>query len=182
VAAERYGVHFTADAELVELIERAKALASHRLSAGDLPSLMKLALRELVSSIEKQRFAVGRKPRREKQNSETKPNAAANPKSEAKPEAAAQPASRYVTAEDRRAVYADSAQRCTYVSPDGKRCDERAFLEIDHVHARGQGGGSGRANLRIYCRTHNRLHARRCYGKKVIDRALDRAQEKKRSG
>src|SRR6187402_2224842 len=38
----RFGVHFTADAELRQLIERARALASHRVPNGDLASLMKL--------------------------------------------------------------------------------------------------------------------------------------------
>src|SRR6478736_8510841 len=42
LSADRFGVHFTADAELRDLIERARALASHRLPNGDLASLMKL--------------------------------------------------------------------------------------------------------------------------------------------
>ncbi|HET7540027.1 MAG TPA: hypothetical protein VFK05_09145 [Polyangiaceae bacterium] len=42
LSAARFGVHFTADAELRELIERARALASHRIPNGDLATLMKL--------------------------------------------------------------------------------------------------------------------------------------------
>src|SRR6478752_2487167 len=42
LSADRFGVHFTADAELRDLIERARALACHRLPNGDLASLMKL--------------------------------------------------------------------------------------------------------------------------------------------
>jgi hypothetical protein len=63
LSADRFGVHFTADAELRELIERARALASHRLPKGDLSSLMKLALETFVQHEEKRRFAVRRKPR-----------------------------------------------------------------------------------------------------------------------
>jgi hypothetical protein len=59
----RFGVHFTADAELRELIERARALASHRLPKRDLASLMKLVLETFVQNEEKRRFAVGSKPR-----------------------------------------------------------------------------------------------------------------------
>jgi hypothetical protein len=63
LSADRFGVHFTADAELRELIERARALASHRLPKGDLSSLMKLVFETFVQHEEKRRFAVGRKPR-----------------------------------------------------------------------------------------------------------------------
>jgi hypothetical protein len=61
LSADRFGVHFTADAELRELI--ARALASHRLPKGDLASLMKLVLETFVEHEEKRRFAVGSKPR-----------------------------------------------------------------------------------------------------------------------
>src|SRR5450755_415186 len=63
LSGDRFGVHFTADAELRELIERARALASHRLPKGDLASLIKLVLETFVQHEEKRRFAVGRKPR-----------------------------------------------------------------------------------------------------------------------
>jgi hypothetical protein len=63
LSADRFGVHFTADAELRELIERARALARHRLPKGDLASLMKLVFDTFVQHEEKRRFTVGRKPR-----------------------------------------------------------------------------------------------------------------------
>jgi hypothetical protein len=63
LSVDRFGVHFTADAGLRELIERAQALASHRLPKGDLASLMKLVFGTFVRHEEKRRFAVGRKPR-----------------------------------------------------------------------------------------------------------------------
>jgi hypothetical protein len=63
LSVDRFGVHFTADAELRELIAQARALASHRLPKRDLSSLMKLVLETFVQHEEKRRFAVGRKPR-----------------------------------------------------------------------------------------------------------------------
>jgi type IV secretory pathway VirB10-like protein len=63
LSVDRFGVHFTADAELSDLIERARALASHRLPKGDLAGLMKLALTSFVQHAEKRRFALGAKPR-----------------------------------------------------------------------------------------------------------------------
>jgi len=49
-------VHFTADAELRDLIERARALASHRLPNGGLANLMKLMAASFVQQEEKRRF------------------------------------------------------------------------------------------------------------------------------
>ena len=59
----RFGLHFTADAEFVELLGRMRALASHRAPGADLASLIKLALRDSVQLMEKRRFGLGRKPR-----------------------------------------------------------------------------------------------------------------------
>src|SRR6185369_14706340 len=64
LSADRFGVHFTADAELRDLIERARALASHRLPNGDLAGLMKLMTACFVRQEEKRRFGIGARPRR----------------------------------------------------------------------------------------------------------------------
>jgi hypothetical protein len=64
LSVDRYGLHFTADSEFLEMLNRARGLASHRLPSGDLSALLKLALEALIDKIEKQRFAVGRKPQR----------------------------------------------------------------------------------------------------------------------
>src|SRR6187551_2419800 len=66
LSADRFGVHFTADAELRELIERARALASHRLPNGDLGCLMKLMIASFVRQEEKRRFGSGAGRRRVK--------------------------------------------------------------------------------------------------------------------
>jgi hypothetical protein len=55
----RFGVHFTADAELKELLERARDLARYRLPSGDLAALITLALAAFVQAEEKRRFGTG---------------------------------------------------------------------------------------------------------------------------
>jgi len=72
LSADRFGVHFTADAELRDLIERARALASHKLPNGDLAGLMKLMAASFVQQEEKRRFGIGARPRRVKTKAETK--------------------------------------------------------------------------------------------------------------
>jgi 5-methylcytosine-specific restriction endonuclease McrA len=70
--------------------------------------------------------------------------------------------------EVRRAVLERDGLRCTWQSPDGVRCENRAWLELDHIHPRGQGGTNHPANIRIFCRPHNQLAAERAYGKATI--------------
>ena len=77
LSADRFGVHFTADAELRDLIERARALASHQIPRGDLAGLMKLVLASFVKQTEKRRFGIGTKPRRP--DFEAKPSTAEGP-------------------------------------------------------------------------------------------------------
>jgi HNH endonuclease len=64
LSPDRFGVHFTADAEFRELLEEVRALASHRQAGGDLLSVMKRGLEAYRRELKKQRFGVGSKPRR----------------------------------------------------------------------------------------------------------------------
>src|SRR6187431_2007913 len=64
LSADRFGVHFTADAGFRELLERVRGLAGHRLPSGDLMTLLKRGLEAYERELTKERFAVGRKPRR----------------------------------------------------------------------------------------------------------------------
>src|SRR6188768_3897228 len=64
LSADRFGVHFTADAEFRELLERVRGLAGHRLPSGDLMTLLKRGLEAYERELTKERFALGRKPRR----------------------------------------------------------------------------------------------------------------------
>jgi hypothetical protein len=64
LSADRYGVHFTADGEFRELLERVRGLAGHRLPNGDLMTLLKCGLEAYERELTKERFALGSKPRR----------------------------------------------------------------------------------------------------------------------
>jgi len=143
LSAERFGVHFTADAELRELIERARALASHRISNGDLAGLMKLVLASFVKQEEKRRFGIGKRPRRAR--SEAKLASGAEPASPPggasapqrtfePPTSAARPRhlerrTRHVCAQVRREIHARDGGQCAFVSRDGRRCNATALLE-----------------------------------------------------
>jgi hypothetical protein len=68
-------------------------------------------------------------------------------------------------------VYERDGVRCSFVSPDGRRCESRAFLELDHAEPRAQGGKSNAENLRVRCRAHNQLWAEDVYGRELVEEA-----------
>jgi hypothetical protein len=190
LSADRFGVHFTADAELRDLIERARALASHRLPNGDLASLMKLMAASFVRQEEKRRFGIGTKLRRSKAEPETKTETElerntppvhsselGTPPGEVSASLtpaeattfvarAAQAGSRgrYLQVTVRRDIHGRDGGRCAFVSADGRRCNARAFLELDHVEPFARFGSHQAWNIRLLCRAHNLLHARHCFG------------------
>jgi hypothetical protein len=72
--------------------------------------------------------------------------------------------SRHVATHDKRTAWnRDDAQRA-FVSREGHRCTERAFLEFHHVHAYALGGPSTADNISLRCRRHNQYEAELAFG------------------
>jgi hypothetical protein len=159
LSPDRFGVHFTVDAEFRELLEEVRALASHREPDGNLLRVMKRGLEAYRRELQKQRFGVGRKPRRVR----------------SEPVGKSPRRSRHVPAAVSREVYLRDDGRCTFCSKDGRRCGARRFLQLDHVMPWAVEGESSVNNLRLRCRAHN-LHAAKLYfGASFIRKKQDRA-------
>ena len=62
---------------------------------------------------------------------------------------------RYVPERIKQVVHIRDEGQCSYTSLEGKKCGERNFLELDHIHPWSLGGDSTAENLRLLCRTHN---------------------------
>ena len=75
-------------------------------------------------------------------------------------------------------VFQRDGDRCTYVGPDGNRCEATAFLELDHIDSRALGGGDDSQNLRVRCRAYNRLWAEQTFGKDHVERRIHLRQRK----
>ena len=162
LSADRYGVHFTADTEFRDLLERVRALASHRLPSGDLKTVLQRGLEVYERELLKGRFAVGKKPRpSNRERSSTAPSAKTY---RSRQRRRASKPSRYVPAAAAREVYARDGGQCTFVSSHGQRCGAQRFLQLDHIDPHARGGPSTPENLRLRCRAHNLWHARRCFG------------------
>jgi len=73
--------------------------------------------------------------------------------------------SRRISLALRDEVWSRDGGRCVFIGPDGRRCPATTGLEIDHIRPYALGGPSDDpANLRVMCRTHNQLLARRVFG------------------
>ncbi len=174
LAADRFGVRFTADGGFLELLEAVRALARHRNPGGDLLRLMRAGLEAYRRELEKERFAVGRKPRVSKQARE-QVSLAAEATAAAAP-AAREKRRRRVRAAVTREVYVRDDRRCAFVGRDGRCCGERAFVEIEHITPHSDGGGDGVAELELLCRAHNQWRAKRRFGRGFMRWAIARAR------
>jgi hypothetical protein len=69
--------------------------------------------------------------------------------------------------------------RCSFVSEDGKRCEQRGGLELHHHEPFARGGAATTDNIRVLCKSHNRWLAERDYGADFIEQRIARARRKR---
>ncbi|HWL85292.1 MAG TPA: HNH endonuclease signature motif containing protein, partial [Polyangiaceae bacterium] len=150
LSPERYRVQFTATAELKEKIERAANLMRHTNPSGDLSVIVKRAIDLLIAELEKQRLGKTKHPAKGSPRKSTRPG--------------------YVTRAVRREVFERDGEQCTFIDKAGRRCESRAFLELDHGNPRALGGTDDATNLSIRCRRHNALAAERDFGREYIEK------------
>ena len=157
----RFALQVTVDQQTHEQLRYAQSLLGHAVPSGDVATVLKRALDALVRELEKKKFAKGvsTRPRRGSKNP------------------------RYVPAEIRRTVWQRDGGQCTFVSASGKRCDERADLEFDHIEPLARGGRTVASNLRLRCRgpqsVRGRARVRREFMRGKRDQARRRAEQAK---
>lgn len=154
LSRDRFVVRLTADRSLKDKLELARDLMLHRNPSGDLAVVIERGLDLLIAEIEKTKFGQSARPQKKHRNSRRG----------------------HVGAATRREVTARDGIQCSFVAPDGQRCESRAFLEFDHMKPVGCGGGSETDNVRILCRAHNLLAARQVYGAAYVNDAASKAR------
>jgi 5-methylcytosine-specific restriction endonuclease McrA len=173
VAAETYSLRITVDAAFKEDLETLRALLAHKVPSGDLSAVVREAVRCAVEQYGKRRGAVA--PRRK-----AAPAAAQRDSFPPQPPASGNP--RYISAAVRREVWQRDGGRCAWVSADGRRCESRWQLELDHVMPVALGGTSVASNLWIACRIHNLLRAEQVFGRECMARFRRDGSAAPRSG
>jgi len=146
LAPERFALQVTINGHTHELLRRAQALLGHAVPSGDVAQVLERALDELVDRLEKRKFAKATRPRPGRSGTK----------------------GRYIPAAIRRAVRQRDGDRCAFVSDTGKRCEERAQLEFDHVDPVARGGEASVSRIRLRCRAHNQYAAECAFGKEFM--------------
>ncbi len=62
---------------------------------------------------------------------------------------------RYIPRGLKQKLLAAADFRCQFVSPEGNRCQQTRYLDVDHIHPIAMGGLTEWSNLQILCRAHN---------------------------
>jgi hypothetical protein len=161
----RFKLELTLGQDSHDKLEQLRELLRHQNPSGDLTSIVERALSELLGRTLKQRFAQTNALERPvaRANARPRPDVAVKAKVQSNTSASK---SRYIPRKVVREVHARDAGQCTFVSPEGRRCTARGFLEVHH-HATtfARGGEATADNLRLTCRAHNLLLADRDYGR-----------------
>ncbi|HVR18815.1 MAG TPA: HNH endonuclease signature motif containing protein, partial [Polyangiaceae bacterium] len=135
----RFRVEFTAGDELRRKLERCRDLMSHANPSRDLGVVIERAVDLLLLDLERKRLGRTKRPR--------------------SPQTAGAARTSRVRSAVRREVFERDGAQCTYVAEDGRRCESRTFLELDHAEPKAVGGSDEAQNLRVRCRAHNQLWA-----------------------
>jgi hypothetical protein len=144
LAPDRYRLQCTIGGTTLEKLRLAQDMLRHAIPSGDEAAILDRAFTALLVELARTRFAAAENPQ------PSRPTA---------------PGSRHVPAEVKRAVWVRDLGRCAFVGTDGRRCNERAFVEFHHVRPYAAGGDATIGNIQLRCRRHNGYEARTFFDK-----------------
>lgn len=149
LAPEQYKVQVTVGRETIEKLRRVQDLMRHTIPNGDPAAIIDRALAVLLAQLERTKLAATDRPRKGRDLT---------------------PGSRHVPARVRRAVWARDERRCAFIGADGRRCQERGFLEFHHTVPYAAGGEATVETIELRCRAHNLFEAEIDFGPSVRER------------
>jgi hypothetical protein len=152
-APERYRVQFTIGAEGHEKLRRLQALLRREIPDGDPGVIFGRALTLLLEKVEKAKLGAAAKPR-------LRPSI--------RPGTDAAVRSRHVPRAVKRGSWKRDAGQCAFVSPTGRRCTERTFLEFHHVQAYAKQGPATVGNISLHCWLCRYRHNRHYAGSRIM--------------
>ena len=153
LAEETFKFQFTASRACRDKLRQAQDLLCHRVPDGDVGTIVEKALDALIERVTKERFSEVRKPR--KTAAEVEPSAG----------------SRHIPSAIQRAVFERDGGRCTFTDEHGRRCEEKGWLEFDHLDGFARTHLHDAGRIRLLCRAHNQYAAERMYGRDFMQRA-----------
>ena len=179
---QEYRISFAAGAEFKTKLERARELLYAAEGPAELETVFERALDEYLKRHCPEQRYIRREERKAKRVSREaeqalkklgKIQAVAEEVTELMPESEKDPANaRFPSNALRDEVFHRDGHQCTYVAPDGTRCNSRSGLQADHVDPWAFGGRTELQNLRTVCQTHNYMFARQIFGDEHIERVI----------
>jgi hypothetical protein len=159
LSADTFKIEFTGSREMHDKLRQAQDLLRHRVPSGHLAIVFEKALDALIANLLKERFGVGRKPRRA---GSMEMILATSP---------------HIPIAIKREVYLRDEGRCAFVAEDGRRCCETGGLEFDHIDGFAQTHVHDAARIRLACRAHNQHTAEQLYGRVFMERLREAAEK-----
>ncbi|HEX5133029.1 MAG TPA: HNH endonuclease signature motif containing protein [Candidatus Krumholzibacteria bacterium] len=157
----RIVLRFGVSSEFMTKLERVRALAWHRLPAN---ATLEHVFELVIDDTLKRTDPVLRRERRSRRERAPHQDATSPVTPGERTGAAPERDPRQIPRRVRDDVFARDQGRCTFVGPDGRRCEATRALQIDHILPVARGGGAAIENLRLLCAQHNRLVAERLFG------------------
>lgn len=144
LSPDRYKFQLTIGGDTLEKLRLAKDMLSHAVPSGDDTAILDRALDALLEDLARHKFAHTTKPRWSRGPSDPSD----------------------ISAEVQRIVWVRDRGRCTYVGPDGHRCNERRFVQFHHLVPRALHGEATANQITLRCRAHNDYDGRLWFGKR----------------
>jgi len=148
---ERYRVQFTIGQESHDRLRRLQALLRREIPDGDAGAIVERALKLVLEKVESAKVGATQNPRAARA---------------IRPGADGLTSSRDVARDVKRSAWRRDGGQCAFVSADGHRCTERAFLEFHHVQPYALGGPATADNISLRCRRHNQYEAELVFGRR----------------
>ncbi len=143
LSPNRYRYQLTIGGSTLEKLRFVKDMLRHALPSGDDEAILDRALTALLSDLARRKFGAGRRTGLSVRETGVSRRAAPG----SGPIGAAD--SRHVPVAVQRAVWVRDLGRCAFVGTDGRRCDERSFVEFHHVRPYAVGGEPSVENIEL---------------------------------
>ena len=173
-----FNFRFSADRSFKEKFERLAEVMGVENAQKHMAEILEQALDIALEKKDPKRKLERRKARQQRRENTTK--AAPRPEEMSKnvapgvPRVKDQPArSRYIPSEAIERVHARGNHQCEFKSDDGRRCQSRTRLQVEHERPFAIFRSHNERFRRLLCPPHNRLAAEHVYGAEFIQRKID---------
>ena len=169
-----FNFRFSADRSFKKKFERLAEVMGVENAQKHMAEFLEQALDVALDKKDPKRKLERRKARQKATKTTSRPEEMSENVTPGAPRVKDEPArSRYIPAETIERVHARGNHQCEFKSADGRRCQSRTGLEVEHEQPFAIFRSHDEQFLRILCPAHNRLAAEHVYGAEFIQRKID---------